>query len=176
MDIQTLAAAVRNIPNFPEKGIQFKDITTLFQSGEYLSSLSDIMYERYKDKGVTKVAGIESRGFFMGPALAIRLHAGFVPIRKFGKLPSETIEEKYLKEYGEDIIEIHKDALNENDIVLLHDDLLATGGTMAAAYSLVKKLGVKKIYINFLIELENLKGRALFNDDVEIDSIIKFEI
>ena len=91
-------------------------------------------------------------------------------------MPSETIEEKYSKEYGEDIIEIHKDALNENDIVLLHDDLLATGGTMAAAYSLVKKLGVKKIYINFLIELENLKGRALFNDDVEIDSIIKFEI
>lgn len=176
MDIQTLAAAVRNIPDFPVKGIQFKDITTLFQSAEYLRGLSDILYERYKDKGITKVAGIESRGFFMGPATAIRLYAGFVPIRKFGKLPNETFEEKYTKEYGEDTIQIHKDALNKNDIVLLHDDLLATGGTMAAAYRLVKKMGVKKIYINFIIELEKLNGRALFDDDVEIDSILKFEI
>ena len=110
----------------------------------------------------------------MGPTTAIRLNAGFIPIRKPGKLPYKVIEEKYTKEYGEDAIQIHEDALESNDVVLLHDDLLATGGTMAAAYRLVKKLGVKYIYINFLIELEDLEGRNLFPDDVEVTSIIKF--
>lgn len=176
MSIERLTEAVRNIPDFPIEGIQFKDITTLFQNADHLQELSDILYERYKDKGITKVVGIESRGFFMGPATAIRLHAGFVPIRKPGKLPYRTIEEKYSKEYGDDVIQIHEDALVPSDIVLIHDDLLATGGTMAAAYQLVKKLGVKKIYINFLIELEELNGRALFNHDVEIDTILKFKI
>lgn len=176
MSIETLSAAVRNIPDFPITGIQFKDITTLFQDARYLKELSDILYERYKDKGITKVVGIESRGFFMGPATALRLNAGFVPIRKPGKLPYRTIEEKYTKEYGEDAVQIHEDALEKNDIVLIHDDLLATGGTMAAAYNLVKKLGVKKIYINFLIELEDLRGRELFDKDVEIDTILKYDI
>ena len=110
----------------------------------------------------------------MGPATAIKLNAGFVPIRKPGKLPYKVIEETYTKEYGTDAIQIHEDALDENDVVLLHDDLLATGGTMVAAYNLVKKLGVKKIYINFLIELEELDGRKHFPDDVELISIIKF--
>ncbi|MDD3787395.1 MAG: adenine phosphoribosyltransferase [Petrimonas sp.] len=176
MSIETLSAAVRNIPDFPIAGIQFKDFTTLFQDARYLKELSDILYERYKDKGITKVVGIESRGFFMGPATALRLNAGFVPIRKPGKLPYRTIEEKYTKEYGEDAVQIHEDALEKNDIVLIHDDLLATGGTMAAAYNLVKKLGVKKIYINFLIELEDLRGRELFDKDVEIDTILKYDI
>lgn len=176
MSIEKLTEAVRNIPDFPIEGIQFKDITTLFQNADHLQELSDILYERYKDKGITKVVGIESRGFFMGPATAIILHAGFVPIRKPGKLPYKTIEEKYSKEYGDDVIQIHEDALVPEDIVLIHDDLLATGGTMAAAYQLVKKLGVKKIYINFLIELEELNGRALFNHDVDIDTILKFKI
>ncbi len=174
MSIETLTSAVRNIPDFPIPGIQFKDITTLFQSPVYLKELSDILYETYKNKGITKVVGIESRGFFMGPAAAIRLDAGFIPIRKPGKLPYKVIEETYTKEYGEDAIQIHEDALSENDIVLLHDDLLATGGTMAAAYKLVKKLGVKNIYINFLIELEELKGAKLFPEEVELYSIIKF--
>lgn len=176
MSIETLTAAVRNIPDFPIKGIQFKDITTLFQSPEHLKELSDILYERYKDKGITKVVGIESRGFFMGPELAVRLNAGFVPIRKPGKLPYKVIEEKYTKEYGEDAIQIHEDALTKDDVVLIHDDLLATGGTMVAALKLVKKMQVKKIFINFLIELEELDGRELFPDDVELDTILRFEI
>ncbi|HLW10020.1 MAG TPA: adenine phosphoribosyltransferase [Fermentimonas sp.] len=174
MSIETLTSAVRNIPDFPIPGIQFKDITTLFQSPEHLKELSDTIYNIYKNRGITKVVGIESRGFFMGPAVAIKLGAGFVPIRKPGKLPYNVIEEKYTKEYGEDSVQIHEDALTENDVVLLHDDLLATGGTMVAAYNLVKKLGVKHVYINFLIELEELDGRKHFPEDVELVSIIKF--
>ena len=143
MSIQSLKDVVRNISNFPIEGIEFKDITTLFQSKESLQELSDILYEKYKDKGITMVVGIESRGFFMGPATALRLNAGFAPIRKPGKLPYKVLEECYTKEYGDDAIQIHIDALTEDDVVLLHDDLLATGGTMVAAYKLVKKMGVK---------------------------------
>jgi len=145
MSIEKLTASVRNIPDFPIPGIQFKDITTLFQSPEHLKELSDILYESYRDKGITKVVGIESRGFFMGPAVAIKLDAGFVPIRKPGKLPYKVIEETYSKEYGEDTIQIHEDALTKDDVVLIHDDLLATGGTMVAAYNLGKKAGGRNI-------------------------------
>lgn len=176
MSVEKLTASVRNIPDFPIPGIQFKDITTLFQSPEQLRELSDILYESYRTKEITKVVGIESRGFFMGPAVAIRLGAGFVPIRKPGKLPYRVIEETYSKEYGEDTIQIHEDALSRDDVVLIHDDLLATGGTMVAAYSLVKKLGVRKVFINFLIELEELDGRSLFPEEVEVSSILKFSI
>ena len=112
----------------------------------------------------------------MGPALAIQLGAGFVPIRKPGKLPFNVIEETYTKEYGDDAIQIHADALNEEDVVLIHDDLLATGGTMFAAYNLIRKMGVKKILINFLIELEDLKARDLFPEEVEIDTVLKFSV
>ena len=171
-----ISAAVRNIPDFPIPGIQFKDITTLFQSSEHLKDLSEILFERYRDRGITKVVGIDSRGFFMGPALAIQLGAGFVPVRKPGKLPFDIIEETYTKEYGEDTIQIHADALDKNDVVLIHDDLLATGGTMLAAYNLIRKLGVQKIYINFLIELEELQGRSLFPEEVEIDTVLKYSI
>ncbi|WP_294079274.1 adenine phosphoribosyltransferase [Proteiniphilum sp. UBA5384] len=174
MSIETLTSSVRNIQDFPIPGVLFRDITTLFQSPTHLKELSDILYQRYQNKGITKVVGIESRGFFMGPVAAIRLGAGFVPVRKPGKLPYKVIEETYTKEYGEDAIQIHEDALSSDDVVLLHDDLLATGGTMVAAYNLVKKLGVKKIYINFLIELEELNGRQHFPKEVEINSIIKF--
>ncbi len=176
MSVEKLKASVRNIPDFPIEGVQFKDITTLFQSAEHLREMADILYEKYKDKGITKVVGIESRGFFLGPTLAIRLGAGFVPIRKPGKLPYKVIEEKYTKEYGEDAVQIHEDALTKNDVVVIHDDLLATGGTMIAAHKLVKKMGVKKIYIDFLIELEDLKGREAFSKDLEVDSLIKFSI
>ena len=176
MSIETLTKAVRNIPDFPISGIQFKDITTLFQNENHLKELVEILYDKYKNRGITKVVGIESRGFFMGPAVAIKLNAGFVPIRKPGKLPYRTIEERYSKEYGEDAIQIHEDALTSKDVVLIHDDLLATGGTMVAAYNLVRKLGVKKVYINFLIELEELEGRKLFPKEVEVDSILKFKI
>ena len=170
MSKERLIKSIREIPDFPIPGILFYDVTTLFKDAACLQELSDTMYEMYKDKGITKVVGIESRGFIMGPILATRLDAGFIPIRKPGKLPAETIEESYDKEYGKD--KIHKDALDENDIVLLHDDLLATGGTMKAACELVKKLKPKKVYVNFIIELKELNGKAVFGDDVEIESVL----
>ena len=174
--IEKLKASVRNIPDFPIEGIQFKDVTPLFQTQENLSNLSEVLTSLYKEKGITKVVGIESRGFIMGPILALNLNAGFVPIRKPGKLPADTFEESYEKEYGLDTIQIHKDSLSPDDVVLIHDDLLATGGTMEAAYKLVKKMGVKKIYINFIIELELLNGRKLFPKDIEVETLIKYDI
>ena len=124
MSKETLTKSIREIPDFPIPGILFYDVTTLFKEPTALQELSDTLYEMYKDKGITKVVGIESRGFIMGPILATRLGAGFVPIRKPGKLPAETIEESYDKEYGKDTVQMHKDAINEDDVVLLHDDLL----------------------------------------------------
>ncbi|MEN9918021.1 MAG: hypothetical protein RL662_457 [Bacteroidota bacterium] len=174
--IQKLKESVRNIPDFPIAGIQFKDVTTLFQEHENLKDLSEVLTDIYKNKGITKVVGIESRGFIMGPILSVNLDAGFIPIRKPGKLPAETIEESYEKEYGIDTIQIHKDSLSADDVVLIHDDLLATGGTMLAAYKLVKRMGVKKIYINFIIELEQLDGRKHFPKDIEIETLIKYDI
>lgn len=174
--IAHLRSTVRNIPDFPIPGIQFKDVTPLFKTNKSLSILSELLIELYKEKGITKVVGIESRGLIMGPIMALGLDAGFIPIRKPGKLPAETLEESYEKEYGIDKIQIHKDALSGDDVVLLHDDLLATGGTMLAAYKLVKRMGVKKVYVNFIIELEELKGRELFPADVEIEALIKYNI
>ena len=174
--LSELKKTVRNIPDFPVEGIQFKDVTPLFKTKESLSMLSTIMLDEYRNKGITKIVGIESRGFIMGPIMALELGAGFIPIRKPGKLPAETFEEEYEKEYGLDKIQIHKDSLDENDVVLIHDDLLATGGTMLAAYKLVKKMGVKQVYINFIIELEALDGRRLFPKDVEVKSLINFTI
>lgn len=176
MSIEKLKQAVRNIPDFPKKGIQFKDVTTLFKDSEHMHELSDILYEMYKDKGITKVVGIESRGFIMGPILATRLNAGFIPIRKPGKLPAAVYEESYGKEYGEDTIQIHQDALCEEDIILIHDDLLATGGTMIASYKLTQNFKPKKTYINFLIELEELEGRKNFEENVEITSLLCYPI
>ena len=170
---ELLLANLREIPDFPIPGILFYDVTTLFKNAECLQEMLDSLYELYKDKGITKVAGIESRGFILGGALAARLGAGFVMARKPGKLPAETIEETYAKEYGTDCIQIHKDAIDENDVVLLHDDLLATGGTMAAAYRLVQKCGAKKSLINFVIELDGLNGRNAFPKDVEIETLLK---
>lgn len=170
---ETLLENLREIPDFPIPGILFYDVTTLFKNAECLNGMIDSLYEIYKDKGITKVVGIESRGFILGGALAARLGAGFVMARKPGKLPAEVIEETYKKEYGTDTIQIHKDALDENDVVLLHDDLLATGGTMAATYRLIKKCGVKKAFINFIIELNDLKGREAFPEDVEVDTLLK---
>ncbi len=173
MSKETLKQNIREIPDFPIPGILFYDVTTLFKDPACLQELSDVMYEMYKDKGITKVVGIESRGFIMGPILATRLNAGFITIRKPGKLPAETLEESYDKEYGTDTVQIHKDALNEDDVVLLHDDLLATGGTMVASAKLVKRMHPKKIFVNFIIELKELNGRAAFGDDIQIDSILK---
>ena len=163
---------IRNIPDFPVKGIQFKDITTALQQPDCLRWMRDEMVNLYKNKGITKIVGIESRGFIIAPAVAMELGVGFVPIRKPGKLPAETVEISYQKEYGVDTIQMHKDALCADDVVLLHDDLLATGGTMAAAIELVKKFGVKKVYVNFLIELDFLNGRQLLEKVAEVDSLI----
>lgn len=172
MNKETLKKNLREIPDFPKPGILFYDVTTLFKNQECLQSIIDELYEMYKDKGITKVVGIESRGFILGGALAARLGAGFVMARKPGKLPAETIEETYAKEYGTDTIQIHKDAIEENDVVLLHDDLLATGGTMAAAYRLVKKCRAKNIFVNFVIELKGLNGRNAFTNDVEVTTLL----
>jgi adenine phosphoribosyltransferase len=177
MNLEKIKKSIRNIPDFPVPGIQFKDVTTLFKDPDLLSELSEGLYAAYKEKGITKVVGIESRGFIIGPLLAERLHAGFIPIRKPGKLPAAFFEESYAKEYGTDSIQIHQDAISSDDVVLLHDDLLATGGTMKAAVNLIRKFTPKKIYVNFLIELENLKGRNLFEEmGIQVDSIIKYGI
>ena len=175
MNTELLLKNLRSIPDFPIPGILFRDVTSLFKSAECMKELDDTLYEMYKECGITKVVGIESRGFVMGATLAVRLGAGFVPVRKPGKLPAETISESYSKEYGTDTIEIHKDAIDENDVVLLHDDLLATGGTMLAAYNLVKKINPKKVMINFIIELDDLKGRDIFPADAQIDSLLHLE-
>lgn len=172
MSEDILIKNLRNIPDFPIPGIQFKDVTTLFKSPECLKILSDSLYEMYKHKGITKVVGIESRGFIMGPILAVRLGVGFVPIRKPGKLPAEVIEESYKKEYGTDSIQVHKDAIEEGDVILLHDDLLATGGTMEAACNLMRKMKPGKILVNFIIELDQLQGRKMFDKDIDVQSII----
>lgn len=175
MNNKKLLENLRCIPDFPQKGINFRDVTTLFKDPECLKIMVDELYELYKDKGITKIVGIESRGFVLSSALAVRLNAGVVLCRKPGKLPAETVQESYTKEYGTDTIEIHKDAINENDVVLLHDDLLATGGTMRAAYNLVQKFHSKKTYVNFIIELvhENLNGRANFEESTDITSLLK---
>lgn len=176
MNKQVLLDNLRCIPDWPIQGVNFRDVTTLFKSAEALKEITEEMCNIYADKGITKIVGIESRGFVMSSAVAVRLGAGVVLCRKPGKLPCETVQESYAKEYGIDTIEIHKDAINENDVVLLHDDLLATGGTMKAACNLVKKFKPKKIYCNFIIELnsEFPNSRALFDKDIEISSLLQF--
>ena len=175
MNNPTLLKNLRCIPDFPIKGIQFQDVTTLFKNAECLRIMRDEIVNIYKDKGITKVVGIESRGFMLAGVVAAELGAGVVMCRKPGKLPAETVKQSYTKEYGEDTIEIHKDSISENDVVLIHDDLLATGGSMRAAYDLVKKFHPKKVYINFIIELtiEGLHGRDMFEKDTEISTLIK---
>lgn len=174
MTAEEVKKEIRDVVDFPIKGIIFRDLTTAFKNPECMRFFENEMYELYKDKGITKVVGIESRGFIMAPVLANKIGAGFVPIRKKGKLPAETIDISYAKEYGIDTIQIHKDALDADDVVLLHDDLLATGGTMKAACDLVKKFGVKKIYVNFLVELDDLYGRDVFESGIEVSSLLHY--
>ncbi len=174
MNNKTLMDNLRCIPDFPQKGINFRDVTTLFKSPECLRIMVDELYEIYKDRGITKIVGIESRGFVLSSALALRLGAGVVLCRKPGKLPAATVQESYTKEYGSDTIEIHKDAITEDDVVLLHDDLLATGGTMKAAYNLVSKFKPKDILVNFIIEItdEGLHGRDAFDKNTEVTTLL----
>lgn len=165
---------IRNVPDFPKQGIVFRDITTLLKNPTaYHSAINQIM-EKFKDKNIDKVVGIESRGFILGAALAYNLGVGFVPIRKPKKLPAETIREEYQLEYGTDAIEIHKDAILPGENILLHDDLLATGGTIIAACKLIEKLGGRIAGISFLIELSFLNGRKLLAN-YEVHSLIKYD-
>ncbi len=177
MTAEDVKKVIRNVPDFPIKGIQFKDITTALAKPECLKWMRDEIVSRYKNLGITKIVGIESRGFIVAPAVAIELGIGFVPIRKPNKLPAETVSVTYAKEYGEDTIQMHKDALSPDDVVLIHDDILATGGSMEAAINLVKKLGVKKIYVNCIIELEGLHGREYLEGKAEnVDCLFGIEV
>lgn len=172
--IEEVKQSIRNIPNFPKEGIQFKDVSTAFKDKKIYKYVVSEIKNHYEGFGITKVIGIESRGFILGSSLAGELHAGFVPIRKPGKLPAETFVQSYDLEYGSDSLEIHTDALEKDDIVLIHDDLLATGGTVNAAVELVKKFGVTKIYVNFFVELDFLNGRERISKEVLVWSLIHF--
>lgn len=169
-----LKEQVRGIPDFPKKGILYWDITTLLKQADALRLAADLLYERFKDKGITKVVGIESRGFILGGILACRLGAGFVPIRKKGKLPAVKISKTYQLEYGSDVIEMHVDALSPDDKVLLHDDLLATGGTTLAALDLIKSTGVREIAACYLVELTALGGRKRIPAEYETEALLAF--
>ncbi len=170
MDLKKL---IRDVPNFPIEGIVFKDITTLLKNPKGYSETLVQLVELARDKGITKVIGIESRGFIFGGAIADKLGAGFVPIRKPGKLPAETVTESYELEYGTDVIEIHKDAIGHGDKILLHDDLLATGGTMEAACKLVEKLGAEIVQISVLIDLTFLNGKEKLKQ-YDVKSLIEY--
>lgn len=174
MTEQQIKESIREVPDFPKKGILFYDITTALVKPECLRWFEGKIVDYYKDKGITKVLGIESRGFIIGSVVALDLDAGFVPIRKPGKLPYKTVAENYDKEYGVDSIEMHADAVDEKDTVLIHDDLLATGGTLAAAVRLVRNMGVRKIHVNTLIELDELEGRRVFDEDIDVYSLIHY--
>lgn len=150
---------IRNIPDFPKPGIIYKDITPLLQNPEAMRAGVNRFFEGLKGQKIDKVVGIESRGFFFATLLADKLNAGFVPIRKPGKLPYETVKESYSLEYGKDVLEIHSDAIAKGEKVLIHDDVLATGGTAAAACKLVEKLGGEIVQCNFLMDLAFLNGK-----------------
>jgi len=164
---------IRDIPDFPKKGIIFKDITTLLKDGKAFKDAMDIFYKRYKNKKIDKVAAIESRGFIFGGALANSLGSGFVPVRKKGKLPAKALSITYQLEYGSDTLEMHCDAIEKGDNVLIIDDLLATGGTASAVSQIIEKIGGKIVEVAFLIELEFLHGREKLKNH-QIFSIIKY--
>jgi adenine phosphoribosyltransferase len=174
IDLDFVRNSIRNVPDFPRQGINFKDVSTSFKSPGILKFILHEIQDHYKMNGITKVVGIESRGFILGGGLANSLNAGFVPIRKPGKLPAKTISQSYELEYGSDTIEIHEDALTSEDVVLIHDDLLATGGTVNAAIELVRKFGVTDIFVNFFIELDFLKGKERIANDIPVWSLIHF--
>ena len=173
MNNKVLLDNLRSIPDFPKKGINFRDVTTLYKNAECVKIMLDELEAIYKDKGITKIVGIESRGFVMASALAGRLGCGIVLARKPGKLPATVIKESFSKEYGVDTIEMHIDSIEENDVVLIHDDLLATGGTAKAAYKLVQHFHPKKVYMNFIIEIkdEGLHGRDMF-DGIDLTTLM----
>lgn len=164
---------IRDIPNFPKEGIIFKDITPLLNSVEARKEVINRFIENLPDTKIDKVIGVESRGFFFGILLAQELGVGFVPVRKKGKLPFDTLSASYELEYGTDILEIHTDAIQKGENVLIHDDVLATGGTIKAVSELVEKLGGNIVQLNFLMELEFLNGREKIKDR-NVFSLLKY--
>lgn len=173
MDKKLLVDNIRKVPDYPVKGIMFFDVTTLFKNHRCLMEIVDAICDMYRDKGITKVAGVESRGFVVGAAVAAKLGAGFVPVRKPGKLPAEIVSESYSKEYGTDVIEMHTDAIEPGDVVLVHDDILATGGTASAAVRLVKKFNPKAVYANFIIDIVDIPRSRPIPSDVEVSSLLQ---
>ncbi|MBP1655501.1 MAG: adenine phosphoribosyltransferase [Bacteroidetes bacterium] len=171
---EPLKNTIRSIPDFPKKGIVFRDITTLLKNPVAFNLAADLLYERYRDSRIAKVVSAESRGYILGSVLAYRLHAGFVPVRKPGKLPAETIREEYKLEYGSDVLEMHTDAVQKGERVLVHDDLLATGGTIEATCRLVERAGGVIVGLAFLIELDFLKGRDRLKH-YDVFSLIRYE-
>jgi len=171
--IDRLRQIIRDVPDFPKPGIVFKDITTLLAEPETFKRAIDLLAERYSDKGIDKVIGVESRGFIFGPAVAYLIGAGFVPVRKPGKLPAETISIEYELEYGTDTLEMHRDALKPGEKVIIIDDLIATGGTAAAVAEMVGNLGAELVEMAFLIELTFLEPRKKL-EGLPVFTIIKF--
>ena len=171
--MKNLAESIRSIPDFPKPGINFKDITTLLKDPEMLTEAIAQMLEPFKDMKIDKIVGIESRGFIFGTAMAYKVGAGFVPIRKPGKLPAETISEEYSLEYGTDKVEIHVDAIEKGENVLMVDDLLATGGTAEASVKLLEKIGANILGLTFLIELDFLNGIEKINS-YNVHSVIHY--
>jgi len=172
-NIQKIKSMIRDIPNFPKEGILFRDITTALKDAQTLKLTVDEIYEAFKNEKIDYIAGIESRGFIYGMPLAYKLGCGFIPVRKPNKLPAEVISQEYELEYGTDKIEIHKDALEKGDRVLIVDDLLATGGTAAAAAKLISQIA-DVAGMAFVIELEDLKGREKLPKDIKILSLVKY--
>ncbi|MDY5578151.1 MAG: adenine phosphoribosyltransferase [Lachnospiraceae bacterium] len=172
--MKKLEEYVRSIPDFPEKGIIFRDITTVLQDADGLQLAIDSIQEKVKDLEFDVVVGPESRGFIFGVPVAYNLHKAFVPIRKKGKLPCETVSEEYELEYGSAVIEMHKDAIQPGQKVLIVDDLIATGGTTEAMIKLIRKLGGEVAGVVFLIELAGLKGREKLKD-IRVESVISYE-
>lgn len=170
--IEDLKRAIRNVPDFPKPGVQFKDITPILSDPRLLSLAVEALAEPFLAKGVTKVIGIEARGFILGGMLASRLGAGFVPVRKKGKLPYDTVAAEYSLEYGTDVIEMHVDAIFPGDVVLIHDDVIATGGTALATCELAKNAGGRILGYSFLLELDFLNGRVRLPDGVVIHSVL----
>lgn len=173
-NLDKILKSIRSIPDFPISGITFRDITTLLKEGDLFAESVDYLYAYFREKDIDTIVGIESRGFIFGAAMAYKLNAGFVPVRKPGKLPAETYCEEYELEYGADQLEIHKDALSKSNKVLIVDDLLATGGSAMATCNLVEKTGARIEGVAFLIELEFLKGRKHI-DKYDIFSLISFD-
>lgn len=174
MSVTDIKNKIRAVPDFPKPGIMFRDITTLLQDAAAYRETIELLYQKFKDRKIDYVAAIESRGYLFGAPLALKLGAGLALIRKPGKLPAETLREEYALEYGTDAVEIHKDAIEPGKNVLIIDDLLATGGTAAAACRLIQRLNARIAAAAFIIELKGLNGREILPADTEVFSLIQY--